>query len=100
MSPTPQRRRLPLATYRLQLRAEFGFAAAAAQADYLARLGVSHAYTSPSLQAAAGSTHGYDGVDPTRASEDLGGEQGRRSLSDALRRNALGHVVDIVPNHL
>jgi (1->4)-alpha-D-glucan 1-alpha-D-glucosylmutase len=100
MRPTPQRRRVPLATYRFQLRAEFGFAAAAAQADYLARLGVSHAYTSPSLQAAEGSSHGYDGVDPTRASQDLGGEEARRGLSAALQRNDLGQVVDIVPNHL
>ena len=98
MSATPDR--VPRATYRLQLREEFGFAAAAAQADYLAHLGVSHAYTSPSLQAAAGSTHGYDGVDPTRASDDLGGEAGRRELADALRRHGLGHVIDIVPNHL
>lgn len=51
------------ATYRVQLRAEFGFNDAAAIVDYLAALGVSHLYCSPYLQAAAGSTHGYDVVD-------------------------------------
>ena len=56
----------PDATYRLQLGAGFGFADAAAVAPYLARLGVTHAYTSPVAQAVADSAHGYDGVDPTR----------------------------------
>ena len=37
----------PRATYRLQLRAGFGFSEAAAVAPYLARLGVSHVYLSP-----------------------------------------------------
>jgi len=65
-----------LSTYRVQLRAEFDFDAVAAVADYLSALGVSHLYCSPYLQAAAGSTHGYDVVDPTRVSEELGGEAG------------------------
>lgn len=88
------------ATYRLQLRAEFDFAAAAAQADYLAALGVSHVYCSPYLQAAAGSTHGYDVVDPTRVSEDLGGALGHSALVAALRAEGLGQLLDIVPNHM
>ena len=62
-----------LATYRVQLHADFGFAAAAELADYLAALGISHLYSSPCLQAAPGSTHGYDVVDPQRVSEALGG---------------------------
>ena len=47
---------LPRATYRLQLHAGFDFDAAAAAVPYLARLGVSHLYCSPILQAAPGST--------------------------------------------
>ncbi|HSP64601.1 MAG TPA: alpha-amylase family glycosyl hydrolase, partial [Candidatus Deferrimicrobium sp.] len=92
----PQRR----ATYRVQLRAEFGFAAAAAQADYLAALGISHIYCSPYTQAAKGSTHGYDVVDPTRVSEDLGGESGHRAMCSALRAHGLSQLLDIVPNHM
>jgi (1->4)-alpha-D-glucan 1-alpha-D-glucosylmutase len=90
----------PGATYRLQLGADLDFDAAAALAPYLTELGVTHVYTSPYLQAAAGSTHGYDGVDPTRVSDELGGDTGRARFIEALRAAGLGHVVDIVPNHL
>ena len=89
-----------IATYRVQLRAEFDFAAAAAQARYLARLGVSHVYCSPYLQAAAGSTHGYDVVDPTRLNEDLGGDAGHRAMCEAFDAHGLRQLLDIVPNHM
>jgi len=88
------------ATYRVQLRPGFGFDEAAAMADYLAELGVSDLYTSPCLQATPGSTHGYDVVDPTRVSSDLGGEAGLERLWSALRARGLGHLLDIVPNHM
>jgi (1->4)-alpha-D-glucan 1-alpha-D-glucosylmutase len=88
------------ATYRLQLRAEFDLSAAAAQAAYLADLGVSHVYCSPYLQAAAGSTHGYDVVDPTRVSDDLGGPDAHRAFCAALREAGLVQLLDIVPNHM
>ena len=90
----------PRATYRIQLRPEFDFDDAARLTGYLARLGVSHLYASPYLHAAEGSTHGYDVVDPTRASEALGGDEGHARLLDALAANGLGHVLDIVPNHM
>ena len=45
--------RVPSATYRLQFNGDFGFAAGAAIAPYLARLGISHAYCSPYLQSEA-----------------------------------------------
>ena len=90
----------PRATYRLQLGPELGFRAAQELVPYLAELGISHLYLSPSLQARAGSTHGYDVIDPTRVSEDLGGEEGLRSLSAAARAAGLGLVLDIVPNHM
>ena len=88
------------ATYRLQLGPDLGFAAARELVPYLAELGVSHLYLSPSLEARSGSTHGYDVVDPTRVSEDLGGEEGLRLLSAAARASGLGIVLDIVPNHM
>ncbi len=56
----------PRATYRVQLHEGFGFDDAAAEVDYLDRLGISHLYTSPVLQAAPGSTHGYDVVDHSK----------------------------------
>jgi (1->4)-alpha-D-glucan 1-alpha-D-glucosylmutase len=88
------------ATYRVQLRREFGFAEASAQADYLAALGVSHLYCSPYLQAAHGSTHGYDVVDPTRISDELGGADAHRRFTAQLRDHALSQLLDIVPNHM
>ncbi len=90
----------PRATYRLQLSPDFGFAAAAAVVPYLAELGISHLYLSPVLQAAPGSTHGYDVVDPTRVSDVLGGEAGFEALAGAARAAGLGILLDIVPNHM
>ncbi|HYM49407.1 MAG TPA: malto-oligosyltrehalose synthase [Candidatus Limnocylindrales bacterium] len=88
------------ATYRLQLHPDFGFDAAAEIAGYLARLGVTHVYLSPLLQAAPGSTHGYDVVDPTRVNDDLGGPAGYERLQARLREAGLGQVLDVVPNHM
>jgi (1->4)-alpha-D-glucan 1-alpha-D-glucosylmutase len=92
--------RPPRSTYRVQLHAGFPFEAAAEVIDYLAALGVSHLYSSPILQAARGSTHGYDVVDPTRVSEELGGPEGYARLVASLERHGLGLVLDIVPNHM
>jgi (1->4)-alpha-D-glucan 1-alpha-D-glucosylmutase len=89
-----------LSTYRLQLGPELTFEDAAAQAGHLARLGVSHLYLSPILQATAGSTHGYDVVDHSRLDEGLGGEAGFRRLVNAAHDAGLGLVVDVVPNHM
>ncbi|HET9076652.1 MAG TPA: malto-oligosyltrehalose synthase [Acidimicrobiales bacterium] len=88
------------ATYRVQLRAEFDLDRAAGVADYLAELGISDLYCSPLLQAAAGSTHGYDVVDHSRLSADLGGDAAFARLVDRLRARSLGLTVDIVPNHM
>jgi len=90
----------PVATYRLQLRPEFGLDAAAGVVPYLARLGISHVYLSPCLQAVRGSTHGYDVADPTRVNEELGGEDARRRLRDTLDAAGMGQLLDIVPNHM
>src|SRR5260370_22196485 len=87
-------------TYRLQLSKQFTFDDSAACAGYLATLGVTRVYCSPILQAARGSSHGYDVVDPTRVNEDLGGEGAFARLVAALREHALQLVVDIVPNHI
>ncbi len=63
------------ATYRLQLGGGFGFAQARELVPYLRDLGVSHLYLPPSFQAREGSTHGYDVVDPTSISNELGGAE-------------------------
>jgi (1->4)-alpha-D-glucan 1-alpha-D-glucosylmutase len=91
---------VPTATYRLQITPDFPLPAGAAIADYLHALGVSHAYTSPLLTAAAGSQHGYDVVSHEQVGAAIGGEAGRRALVESLRAQGLGLVVDIVPNHM
>ncbi|MGH8888532.1 MAG: alpha-amylase family glycosyl hydrolase, partial [Acidothermaceae bacterium] len=91
---------VPRSTYRLQLGPQLKFADAASLADYLADLGVTHAYLSPVLSAAPGSTHGYDVVDPTTINPELGGPRGFATLVKALHAHGIGIVLDIVPNHL
>ncbi|MFQ5719758.1 MAG: 4-alpha-glucanotransferase [Acidobacteriota bacterium] len=92
--------RVPCATYRLQMHRGFSFARATEIVPYLARLGVSHVYASPILQARAGSLHGYDIIDHGRVNEELGGEEGLERFVDALHRHDMGLVLDIVPNHM
>jgi (1->4)-alpha-D-glucan 1-alpha-D-glucosylmutase len=88
-------------TYRLQLTPGFGFRDVREIAvPYVAELGASHLYLSPSLQARHGSQHGYDVTDPTRISTDLGGEDEFRSLCVAAHEAGLGILLDIVPNHM
>jgi (1->4)-alpha-D-glucan 1-alpha-D-glucosylmutase len=94
------RRSEPGAMYRLQLTPDFGFADAQACLDHLADLGVTDLYLSPIMRAVPGSTHGYDGVDPTQVSPELGGYDGLRALSAAAAERGMGVIVDIVPNHL
>ena len=90
----------PRATYRVQLHAGFTFDDAASVAGYLSCLGISHLYLSPVLAATPGSTHGYDVVDPTTISAELGGAEGHERLQAALGEAGIGQLVDIVPNHM
>lgn len=90
----------PRATYRLQFNAEFTFEDAIEIVPYLARLGISHVYSSPILSSRTGSPHGYDGIDPTGVDLDIGGEEGLRAFVAALRAHGMGLIADIVPNHM
>jgi (1->4)-alpha-D-glucan 1-alpha-D-glucosylmutase len=91
---------VPRATVRLQLHAGFDLRAAASIVPYLDRLGASHVYASPINTARSGSTHGYDVTDHTRINPELGGEEGFAVFAAALRRHAMGLVLDFVPNHM
>ncbi len=88
------------ATARLQLHAGFTFHDARAQVGYYADLGISHLYLSPIASAVAGSTHGYDVIDPTTVNPALGGEAALQALAAAARAHGMGLVLDIVPNHV
>ena len=91
---------IPVATYRVQFTADFGFDKAAAIIPYLKSLGITHLYASPFLKARAGSTHGYDIVDHAQFNPELGGEDGFERLSAALKHNDIGLILDFVPNHV
>ncbi len=98
--------RTPNSTYRLQLHGPvaddpgFTFDDAAAIAEYLSALGITHVYSSPYLQAAPGSMHGYDVVDHQQVNQELGGEPAHKRFCLKLGENGLGQVLDIVPNHM
>jgi glycosidase len=91
---------IPRATYRLQLSAGFGFAAAAELVPYLAKLGVSHCYFSPYLKTRPGSAHGYDVTDHSRLNPELGDTADYEALCARLAEFGMGQIVDIVPNHV
>lgn len=88
-----------VATYRIQLTPDFGFAAAGELLPELVDLGVSHLYLSPIGAAMTGSNHGYDWVPPPRVSSELGGLDGLRALRRDAAAVGLGLIIDIVPNH-
>ena len=92
--------REPLSTYRVQLNGEFGFDDAAELIPYLEELGVDTLYSSPYFQAAPGSTHGYDVVDHSKVNRELGGDSAYDRMCGALERAGMGHMLDIVPNHM
>jgi (1->4)-alpha-D-glucan 1-alpha-D-glucosylmutase len=92
--------RIPIATYRLQFHREFRFADACKVLDYLAALGISDVYASPILASRRGSTHGYDGTDPTRIDPDLGTEEEFATFQQELQKRGMGLLLDVVPNHM
>jgi (1->4)-alpha-D-glucan 1-alpha-D-glucosylmutase len=93
-------RRVPAATYRLQLSPDLDFDAAAALVDYLDALGITDLYTSPIFETASDRSHGYDVSDHGRLRGELGGEAAFQRLADALKRRGFGLLVDLVPNHM
>src|SRR5262245_45356236 len=90
----------PLSTYRLQLSRTFTFADATRIVDYLSALGVSHCYASSYFAAVPGSTHGYDVTDPTRLNPEIGDEHTYTAWIERLWAHGMGHIMDLVPNHM
>jgi (1->4)-alpha-D-glucan 1-alpha-D-glucosylmutase len=91
---------IPNATYRLQLNKSFTLHDAERQMDYLARLGISHLYLSPILEAQPGSMHCYDIVNHRRLNPELGAQTDLDRFCDRLRLRGMGIVLDLVPNHM
>jgi (1->4)-alpha-D-glucan 1-alpha-D-glucosylmutase len=97
---TPGWARIPRATYRVQLNAGFTFNDLSAVLPYLAALGISHVYCSPYFRARAGSAHGYDVVDHNSLNPEIGSREDFDQFVAALRAHGMGHILDIVPNHV
>lgn len=93
-------KRTPISTYRLQVNENFPFSAAEEVLPYLVELGVTDVYLAPILQAAPGSLHGYDVVDHTHISAQLGGLDAFKKFADRAHELGLHVIVDIVPNHM
>src|SRR5579864_881692 len=93
-------KRLPSATYRVQLNQDFRFADALKILDYLHGLGISDLYLSPILASRKGSGHGYDVTDPTRINPELGTEEEFAALQTELQNRGMGLLLDTVPNHM
>lgn len=98
MSNAPPR--IPRATYRLQLGSHFTFSDTAKLLPYLDRLGISHIYVSPFLEARSGSSHGYDITAYGRLNNEVGSQADFDALADQLRQRTMGQILDFVPNHM
>ena len=92
--------RIPTATYRIQFHSEFKFENAKKIISYLVDLGITDIYASPIFKARAGSTHGYDVVDPTQINPELGTPEDFEALVKEIKKYDMGWVQDIVPNHM
>ena len=92
--------KIPISTYRLQLYKDFTFKKVNEIIFYLKELGITDIYFSPITQAEKNSTHGYNVVNYNQINQELGGEADFYDTSILLKRNNLGLLLDIVPNHM
>ena len=90
----------PVSTYRLQFNAGFRFEDARRLAGYLHALGISHVYSSPVLQARAGSHHGYDITDHNQLNPEIGNYEDLKAMVAEMKNYGMGLVLDFVPNHM
>ena len=92
--------RIPLSTYRIQFNPSFRFADAEKIIPYLKNLGISDIYASPILESKLESQHGYDLIDFKEIDHQLGGEKSFYHLAELVKKEGLGWLQDIVPNHM
>jgi malto-oligosyltrehalose synthase/4-alpha-glucanotransferase len=67
---------------------------------YLHQLGVKTIYASPFFEAASGSTHGYDVINPLRVNPEIGTLEELQEIRKAMTEYKMGWLQDIVPNHM
>ncbi len=106
VEPAPERAtriepsRRPVSTYRLQLHGGFRFSDARDLIPYLAALGITDCYSSPHFKANPGSRHGYNICDHGALNPELGTWDDYDAFCASLAARGLGHIIDIVPNHM
>ena len=100
LGPLPAGHCLPTATYRLQFNSAFTFTQAAELVPYLDGLGISHCYASPYLRARPGSQHGYDIIDHNALNPEIGSREDFERFVAVLTEHNMGHILDVVPNHI
>lgn len=91
---------VPDATYRIQFTPQFGFRDAIEIVTYLRKLGISHIYASPVARSRRGSTHGYDVCDHNEINPELGTIEEFEELLNFVKKQNMGWIQDIVPNHM
>ncbi len=84
----------------MQFNRSFTFKDAQGLVPYLHELGISDCYSSSYLKATPGSPHGYDIADPTSLNPEVGTESEYREFIRALHAKDMGHILDVVPNHM
>jgi (1->4)-alpha-D-glucan 1-alpha-D-glucosylmutase len=93
-------KRIPGATYRLQLNRDFTFSQAREIASYLRELGITDCYLSPIFKADPQSTHGYDVCDFNEIDSKLGGTEGFEQFVSHIHELGMSLLLDFVPNHM
>ncbi len=91
---------IPSSVYRVQLNRDFTFKHAAALIPYFKELGIEAVYCSPYFQAVPGSMHGYNVVNPNSINPEIGTPEEYANFCDALAKNDMGQILDVVPNHM
>jgi (1->4)-alpha-D-glucan 1-alpha-D-glucosylmutase len=92
--------RVPLATYRLQLKSGFNLVQVGELLAYLQDLRISDVYLSPLFRAREESSHGYDVVDHGTIDPAIGNLATLERVVTAARDAGMGILLDIVPNHM
>jgi (1->4)-alpha-D-glucan 1-alpha-D-glucosylmutase len=92
--------RVPLSTYRLQLKSSFNLDQVEQLLPYLQRLGITDLYLSPLFRAREESSHGYDVVDHGTIDPAIGDLGKFQRVAQAAREAGMGILLDVVPNHM
>ncbi len=91
---------IPSSVYRIQLNRDFTFKHVTVLVPYLKELGIEAVYCSPYFQAVPGSMHGYNVINPNSINPEIGTSEEYSNFCDVLAKNDMGHILDVVPNHM